>query len=202
GRAGMRSRAGIGDVDGRREPACPLDAGGRHGGAHRAAGARGSAPGRSGRCDHRPVPQTGSRVQIDEDIRIDEDHRSSPRVMAMSRSLVSLRFHAAPLSRSTIARPLRRRSARTILTPSFSRRKATSSPTFQPNASLSSLGTVTCPFTVMVLVFMARVLLLRSYSVNLLPPRPRATRVQAGARSRSVSCRLKALPAAKPFNAA
>src|SRR5207244_9830493 len=105
---------------------------------------------------HRPVPQTGSRVQIDEDVRIDEDHRSSPRVMAMNRSLVSLRFHAAPLSRSTIVRPLRRRSARTILTPSFSRKKATSSPTFQPNASLSSLGTVICPFTVMVLVFMAQ----------------------------------------------
>src|SRR5439155_19702887 len=122
-------------------------------------------------------PDPPNRVpgpEIDEDIRVDQDHRPSPRVRAMSRSVVSLRFHEALLSRSTMARPRRCRSARTILTPSFSRRKATSSPTFQPNASLSSLGTVTCPFPVMVLVFMARVLLLRSYSVNLLPsPAPR-----------------------------
>src|SRR5207249_7333372 len=130
-------------------------------------------------------PAPPSRVpgpEIDEDIRVDGDHRSPPRAMAMSRSVVSLRFHEAPLSRSTMARPRRCRSARTILTPSFSRKKATSSPTFQPNASLSSLGTVTCPFTVMVLVFTDASITSQVLPGQLLPPAPRATWVRTGAR--------------------
>src|SRR5438552_12124002 len=139
--------------------------------------------GRAGERLLRPDPP--SRVpgpEIDEDIRVDEDHRSPPRVMAMSRSVVSLPFQEAPLSRSTMARPRRCRSARTILTPSFSRRKATSSPTFQPNASLSSLGTVTCPFTVMVLVFTDASITSQVLPGQLLLPAPRATWVRTGAR--------------------
>src|SRR5207253_9443124 len=61
-----------------------------------------------------------------------------------------------------------------------SRKKATSSPTFQPNASLSSLGTVTCPFTVMVLVFMGRQYYFSGLTRSIATP----TWVRSGARSR------------------
>lgn len=103
-----------------------------------------------------------------EDVGVNEDHLGcrSPRVMTISCRVLRRRFQFARFRLSTTTAPRPRRFAFMTLTPSSPRTNASLSPAFQPKASRTSFGTVTCPFTVIVLVFTEEVLLGRYYQIK------------------------------------